>query len=73
MALVFAEPAVTVTAELFDPETGETVSQAPSSEIVHAVFEVILNVPLAPEAAASDTVVGDTDRVIVPLWVTVTV
>ncbi len=73
VALVLAEPAVTVTAELFEPETGETVSQAPSSEIVHEVFEVMLNVPLDPEAAASDTVAGDTDRITVPVWVTVTV
>ncbi len=73
VALVLAEPAVTVMAASLEPEVGETVSQAPSSEIVQEVFEVILNVPLAPEAAASDTVVGDTERVTVPVWVTVTV
>ena len=47
---VFAEEAVTVIVPSFVPETGETLSQLPLSVIVQLVFDVMLNVPLDPEA-----------------------
>jgi hypothetical protein len=49
-----------------EPETGDTSSHEPLSEIVHDVFEVMLKVPFEPEAAASETVEGATERVTVP-------
>jgi voltage-gated potassium channel Kch len=47
---VFAEDAVTVIVALFDPLTGDTVSQLPSSVILQEVLEEMLNVPFDPEA-----------------------
>ena len=49
LAPVFSEFAATVIVPLFEPETGDTFSQLPSSVIFQLVFDVILNVPLAPE------------------------
>ena len=45
---------------LFVPDVGDTVSQLPSSVILHVVFDVMLNVPLDPEAEPTETLVGDT-------------
>jgi hypothetical protein len=70
---VFAEFAVTVIVPLFVPETGETLSQLPSSVIFQIVFDVMLNVPLVPEAAPRETLVGDTFKYVVGSCVTVTV
>jgi hypothetical protein len=58
----FAELAVTVIVALFDPLTGETVSQLPSSVILQLVLEVMANVPFDPEADPSEILVGDTVR-----------
>jgi len=65
---VFAEVAVTVIAALFAPETGDTLSQLASSVIVHVVLDVILNVPVDPEAEPNEILVGDTFKyfVVVP-------
>jgi hypothetical protein len=56
----FAEDAVQVIVPLFVPETGDTFSQSSLSVILQIVFDVMLNVPLDPEAEPSETVVGDT-------------
>ena len=60
---VFAEVAVHVIVPLFDPETGDTLSHAASSVMLHVVFEVILNVPEDPEAGSSVILVGDTFKI----------
>jgi hypothetical protein len=57
---VFAAFAVTVIVPLFEPETGDTSSQLALSVILQEVFDVILNVPLDPEAEPSEILVGDT-------------
>jgi hypothetical protein len=63
---VFAEVAVTVIVPLFVPETGETLSQLASSVILHDVFDVILNVPVDPEAEPIEILVGDTFKFLGP-------
>ena len=52
---VFAELAVTVIVAPLDPLVGDTVSQDPSSEILQETLEVILNVPVDPDADAIET------------------
>jgi hypothetical protein len=65
MVPVFAEVAVQVIVPLFVPVVGDTVSQLPSSVILQLVFDVILNVPLDPEAYPNEILVGDTLRFVV--------
>jgi hypothetical protein len=60
LAPAFAEVAVQVIVPLFVPDVGDTVSQLPSSVILHVVFDVMLNVPLDPEAEPTETFAGDT-------------
>ena len=70
----FAELAVTVIVALFEPLVGDTVSQDWSSVMLQEIFDVILNVPLDPEAEPIETVAGDAVRLAAdPAWVTVTV
>jgi hypothetical protein len=57
---VLAELAITVIVPLFVPDNGDSSSQLALSVILHGVFDVILNVPLAPEAEPSEILVGDT-------------
>jgi hypothetical protein len=57
---VLAEFAVTVIVPLFEPDNGDSSSQLALSVILQLVFEVMLNVPLDPEAEPSETLVGDT-------------
>jgi hypothetical protein len=71
--LALAELTETVTVPLLEPEEGDTVSQSALSVIVQDVFEVISNVPLDPETGANETVAGDIERIMVPVWVMVTV
>ena len=58
----FTEVAVSVIVAPFDPLAGDIVSHDPSSVIDQVVFEVILNVPVDPEADAKVTVVAETFR-----------
>jgi len=51
--------AVTVIVASFEPLSLDKVSQAASSEILHEVFDVMVNVPVDPAAAATETVDGD--------------
>ena len=59
---VLAELDVKVIVPLFVPDTGVTSSQLPSSVILHVVFEVIVNVPLDPEAEPSEILAGLTAK-----------
>ena len=69
-----AELAVTVIVALFEPLVGDTVSHDWSSVMLQEIFDVILNVPLDPDAEPIDTVPGDALRLAAdPAWVTVTV
>ena len=57
-----------------EPLVGDTVSQDWSSVMLQEIFDVILNVPLDPEAEPIETVAGDAVRLAAdPAWVTVTV
>ena len=58
-----AELAVTVIVPLFEPETGDTLSQSESSLILQLVFDVILNVPFDPDSCSRDIPDGVTDNV----------
>jgi hypothetical protein len=73
-ALALAELAETVIVAFPEPEeAGDIVSQSALSVIVQDVFEVILNVALEPEVGANETIAGDIERIMVPVWVMVTV
>ncbi len=69
----FVSPAVTVIVAPFEPLAGETVSQDALSDILQEIFDEILNVPVEPEAAPTETEAVDTFRYAAdPAWVTVT-
>ena len=57
---VLAKVAVTVTVSLFEPAVGETLSQLASSPMLQVVLEVMLNVPVNPDADPKLMLVGDT-------------
>jgi hypothetical protein len=70
---VFAEVAVTVIVPLFVPDTGDSLSHVALSVMVHVVFDVILKVPVDPEAGSIVILVGDTFKYSAAACVTVTV
>ena len=59
----FAEFAVTVVIPLFEPDTDATSSQLALSEILQLVFDVMVKVPVDPEADSNEIFVGDTVKV----------
>ena len=59
---VFADAAVQVTVPLFEPETGDTPNQLPSSVALQEVLEPMSNVPDDPEEDPSVMLAGDTSK-----------